>query len=184
MANKRSHTGKTVNWWHEGGDCCSAQYSFSSYTEGQILPPLQLLLLHRMSTPFGWRASAEPLNRACSGQGWIAAQIGCRMSPIPFYGPFMCGIISQIRAWHLHPHLPRHPWMLRLLSRVQCPCMPLCCCLAGENQSVPLNLAFCMQIIDYLVSGVLQRRLTSGRRKQLVFNVDLYLCTERGMLVK
>lgn len=145
MANKRSHTRKTVNWWHEGRDCWSAHYSFSSYTEGQILPPLQLLLVHRRSELLGWCACVQPLNRACSGQGWISAQIGCHMSPIPLYGPFMCGII--------HRPLPGtciHTCLVILEYFIYCPecsaLVCLCCCLTGENKSVPWNLTFCMQI--------------------------------------
>ena len=145
MANKRSHTSKTVNWWHEGGDCSSAHYSFSSYTEGQILPPLQLFLLYRMNKLFGWHACAQPLNRACSRQGWISAQVGCCMSPVPLYRPFMCGITYKPVPGHLHSCLPHRPWT----HFFYCPeCNALCCCLTGENQSVPWNVAFCMRIIE------------------------------------
>lgn len=94
MANKRSHTRKTVNWWHEGGDCCCAHYSFSSYTEGQILPPL-LLLLRGVSEIFEWRACVQPLSRACGRHGWMSAQISCHMSAVPLYGSFMHGIIHR-----------------------------------------------------------------------------------------
>lgn len=95
MANKRSHTSKTVNWWHEGGDCCCAHCSFSSYTKGQTLPPLQLFLLRRVSELFEWCVCVQPLNRAYSRHGWMSAQIGCHVSPVPLYGSFMCGIIHK-----------------------------------------------------------------------------------------
>lgn len=185
MANKRSHTTKTVNWWHEGGECCSVLYSFSSYSEKQILPPLQLLLLHRMSKLFLWCACVQPgtMHRAYSRRGWISAQIDCRMSRIPLLGPFTCGII--------HKPLPGnciHTCLVISERFIYCPeCIALaclCCCLTGGNQSVPRNLAFHMQIIELSCFWSSSKEPHLWKRKLLEFNVDLYLCTARCVLVK
>lgn len=59
------------------------------------LPPLQLFLLRRVSELFEWCVCVQPLNRAYSRHGWMSAQIGCHVSPVPLYGSFMCGIIHK-----------------------------------------------------------------------------------------
>lgn len=175
----KGHILVKLNWWHEGGNCFSAHYSFSSYTEGHILPPLQLFLLHRMSEVFGWCACAQPLNRACSRQGWSPAQISCCLSPCSSLWAFYVWHHTQSCPWHLHLHLPCHPWKCHLLSRLQCPCVHFSWCLTGENQSLPWNLAFCMQIIEISFLWSSSNEAYLWNRKQLGHNVNLCLCTER-----
>lgn len=117
---------------------------------------------------FGWCACLQPLKGACSRGGFQH-----RLPPIPPYGLLMCGVIQKpMSSTYIHT------WLVILEYAISCPQSNALLCLTstwlGKISQHHEIWRFVCKYLNYLVSGVLERMLTCERRKQLVFNVDLY----------